>query len=460
MSLWGRATAAIRAAFGTARNALSLPDLGSGAWSFYGSYGNTETIEPTFEAYARDLYAGNAVVFGLIRTRIALFSEATFKFRRLSDKRLFGDAGLAVLEKPWPGGSTAELLARMEQDASLAGNAYVRNCGDWLERLRPDWVTIVSLVETDPKGHTRRKVVGYLYEPHDADRPDVEFYLTDEVAHWSPIPDPLANWRGMSWLTPVLREIKADRAMTEHREAFYRNAATPNLILKYKTKLQKEQVERISAQINARHGGPANAFRTMVLDEGADPMVVGSVLDDDGAMIQAAGENRIAVASGVPAIVAGLKEGLSAATLANYSEAVRSMADLLIRPNWRGACAALAILVKVPAGAQLWFDTGDIAALQEGEQDQAATLQTKAATASSLINAGYTPESVVSAIEAGDMTLLEHTGLYSVQLQPPGSKDPAPPADPAAGGAGGASEPAPGQPGTDAGGQQDGTETT
>jgi hypothetical protein len=31
------------------------------------------------------------------------------------------------------------------------------------------------------------------------------------VAHWSPIPDPLANFRGMSWLTPVLREIDADQ---------------------------------------------------------------------------------------------------------------------------------------------------------------------------------------------------------------------------------------------------------
>ena len=430
MGLWGRATAAVRVMFGAAAQSLTLPDLGS-SWVYYGSQTNTEKIEPTFEGYTLDAYYANAIVFGVIRTRLALFSEATFKWRNLADKKLWGDQALSLLEKPWPGGSTGELLARMEQDVSLAGNSYTRNCGDYLERLRPDWVIIVSLVDTDPNGYSRRQVVGYLYEPHDADRPDVEFYPAEQVAHWSPIPDPVANFRGMSWLTPVIKEIRADIAMTEHREAFYRNAATPSLILKYKTKLEKDQVDRIAAQVNARHGGPRNAFRTMVLDEGADPMVVGTALNEDGfAQIQAAGENRIAVAAGVPSIVAGLKEGLSAATLANYGEAMRAMADLTTRPNWRSACAALQTLVTVPDGSQLWFDTSDISALQEGQKEQAETLQVMAATASSLISAGYTPLSVIAALSSGDMTLLKHTGLFSVQLQPPGSQQPPPaPAD-------------------------------
>ncbi len=395
---------------------------------YYGSNTSRETIEPTFESYVENGYYSNAVVFGVIRTRLALFSEATFKWRRLSDKKLYGDPGLKLVEQPWPGGSTGELLARMEQDVSLAGNAYIRNCGDYLERLRPDWVVIVSLVDTDPNGYSRRQVVGYLFEPHDADRPQVEFYPVEQVAHWSPIPDPLANFRGMSWLTPVIKEIKADVAMTEHREAFYRNSATPNLILKYKSKLEQEQVNRIAAQINARHAGPKNAFRTMVLDEGADPMVVGSALNEDGfAQIQAAGENRIAVAAGVPSIVAGLKEGLNAATLANYSEAMRAMADLTTRPNWRSACAALQSLLKVPAGAQLWYDTSDISALQAGEKDQAEALQIQVATVMTAISAGSTLESAIQAIAAGDITLLKPSGYYSVQLQKPGAEDsPAP----------------------------------
>lgn len=392
------------------------------------SYGspNAEKIEPTFQQFAQLAYGGNAVVFGIINKRLKLFSEARFKFRNLSTKRLFGGTELLKLEQPWPNGSSGELWARMEQDASLAGNAYIRDAGDRLERLRPDWVTIVSVVSEDPIGREVREVVGYLYDPTDDTDREPEFFPVDEVAHWSPIPDPLANFRGMSWLTPVLREINADTAMTAHRDAYYRNAATPNLILKYAMKLSPEQKTRLAEAVAARHAGPDNAYRTMVLDEGADPMIVGAQLTDVFANVQSAGENRIAVAAGVPSIVIGLKEGLAAATLANYDSAMRAFADLEMRPNWRSACAALSKLVDVPPGAELWFDTSDIAALQDGEKDQADTFAIDAKTVASLVQAGYTPESVATAINARDMSLLTHTGLYSVQLQPAGSV-PAPP---------------------------------
>lgn len=413
-----------------ARSPLDLPvDVGDYVYGF--SYGtpNAEKVTPGFEQFAALAYAGNAVVFGIIHRRMQLFSEATFKWRQLSDKKLFGNADLAKLEVPWPNGTAGELLSRMEQDVSLAGNAFIRDCGDRLERLRPDLVTIVSVISDDSYGNQVREVIGYIYDPTmiDQDR-SVEYYPVDQVAHWSPTPDPLANFRGMSWLTPVLREINADTAMTEHRDAYFRNAATPNLILKYATKLSPEQKQKIADSAAARHGGPANAFRTMVLDEGADPQVVGSNLNDAAlASVQAAGENRIAVAGGVSAIVVGLKEGLDASTLANYDAAVRFTVDWTFRPNWRTACAALQKLVTVPPGAQLWFDTSDIAALQAGEQEKATTFATDAATADGLIQSGWTPESVKTALGARDMSLLIHTGLYSVQLQPAGSAPPAPP---------------------------------
>jgi predicted acetyltransferase len=36
----------------------------------------------------------------------------------------------------------------------------------------------------------------------------------------------------MSWLTPIVREIMADKAMTDHKLAFMENAATPNMVVK------------------------------------------------------------------------------------------------------------------------------------------------------------------------------------------------------------------------------------
>jgi len=379
--------------------------------------GSTESLLPVFTSFATDGYRGNSIVFSVILARLMLFSEAEFQFQNLTDRRLFGGTELAVLERPWPGGTTGDLLTRMMQDGDLAGSAFVRRGGDYLERLRPDWVDIVSADREDGS----REVVGYLYRRQDG-RPDSsEFYPGHEVAHWSPIPDPLAQWRGMSWLTPVVREINADSAMSQHKKAFFDNAATPNMIIKYAQKLNDDAIEKMSAQWQATHAGPRNGWKTAVLDNGADPTIIGHSFEQmNFTTVQAAGENRIAAAAGVPGIVVGLKEGLQAATYSNYEQAMRRFSDLTMRPLWRSATAALATLLEVPPGARLWYDTSAIAALRQGEMERAQTFKEKAFTATELIRGGYDPKTVASAVDAGDLSLLTHSGAIPTALYPDG----------------------------------------
>ena len=406
-----------------------VPDNGmSYVMSSFGTP-DSEKILPGFTNSA-DAYQSSGVVFGVILARLMLFSEAEFKFQNLTDKSLYGTQALSKLEHPWPGGTTGELLARMEQDASLAGNAFVRDAGTQLERLRPDWVTIVSELVRDPITDTEiRRVLGYLYEPPAPDEREADFYPVDEVAHWSPIPDPLASFRGMSWLTPVLREVDADRGLTDYKRAYLENAATPNMLVRYSQKIGNDRIARLRDQMHAKFGGPKNAFRTLILDEGADVTLLGHTMEQmTFTAVQAAGETRIAAAGGVPPIVVGLSEGLAAATYSNYGMAMRRFADLTMRPNWRSACAALAKLVEVPSDSRLWFDTNDIAALQEGEKERADTMQVLAAAANTLVTAGFSPESIKAALAATDVTLLKHTGMVSVQLQAPGSTPSALPA--------------------------------
>ena len=382
------------------------------------AYGATGYVNSTFGASGS---GGNAIVFALIDRRMSVFTEAKFKFRSLTDKHLYGTPALSVLENPWPDATTGDLLARMEQDASLGGNAYIRRTGldeHPLERLRPDWVTIVSKLVPDGLGGAVRQCIGFWYDPlADGDR-QPEFYPVDEVAHWAPIPDPLAQFRGMSWLTPVIRELSADIRMNEYRQAFFQNAATPNVVIKYSSKIAPERVERLQRMLKTKHTGIDGAFGTLVLDEGADLMVVGASME--GAAfdtLQAAGETRLCMAAGVPAIVAGARQGLQASQVGEYQQASRQFADLKMRPLWRSACAALAKLVAVPGGAELWYDTTDVSALQEGEQDKAATLARHSETINKLIMAGFEPDSVIRAVVANDLTLLVHTGLVSVQMQ-------------------------------------------
>ncbi len=389
----------------------ALPS-GSGMTVLATSYGtpDREPIVPGLASASEAAYSSNSIVFGAILARLMLFSEATFKFRNQRTKALFGSPDLATLENPWPNGTTGELLARMEQDVSLAGNAYIWNAGPQLVRLRPDWVTIVSELVSDGTGRRAyRRVIGYAFDPlvEAARYGGPQFFTVDEVAHWSPIPDPTAQWRGMSWLTPVIREIHADSMMTGYKARYLENAATPNLLIRYDRELKPGTVERLRERMQARYSGQDNAFKTLILDQGADATVVGNSFEQmNFTSVQAAGENRILIAAGVPGIVVGSKEGLMAATYSNYEQAMRRFADLTMRPLWRSACACLAKLVKVQPGARLWYDTSDIAALRQGEKERADTLQVKAAAVSALVAAGYEHDSIVAAVESGDLTQL------------------------------------------------------
>jgi phage portal protein BeeE len=389
---------------------------------------DNDNLLQNFENHARFAYGaqgeiGNTVVFSAIDRRASVFAEAVFKWRNKKTKRLFGNEDLRKLEVPWPDGTAGDLWTRLEQDASLAGNAYVRDCGYRLERLRPDWVWIISKIKLDDFGEQVREIVGYYYNPlNDLER-EPAYYTVDEVAHWAPIPDPLANFRGMSWLTPVIREIHADVQMSEFRDAYFRNAASPNVVIKYQQKIGPARIARLKNQIREKHSGAENAFETMVLDEGADMTVIGNSMESATFdALQAAGEARILMASGVPAMIVGAREGIRNSKIGEYDSALRSFADLKMRPNWRSACSALAKLVVAPRDAELWFDTRDVSALRQGEKDAADTMVQQATAANQFFMAGYEPTSIIDALSSGDVTLLVHTGLTSVQAQSASSK--------------------------------------
>lgn len=387
----------------------------------YGTDGQ-EPIGPQLASYAQAAYAANGVVFACVLARLLVFSEARFQWRQMVQGRpadLFGTAELAVLERPWTNGTTGELLGRMEQDVSLAGNSFWVRRQDRLVRLRPDWVTVVSASRSGEWWD--REVLGYSVQS--PDRPqDVTFLDVGQVAHYSPIPDPLCQWRGMSWLTPVVREIQADKAMMAHKLKFFENAATPNLAIKFDPQITAEQVDEFRRIVESHHAGWENAYRTLYLGGGADPTVIGSTMEQMSfKTTQGAGETRVAAAAGVPPVLVGLSEGLQAATYSNYGQARRRFADGTVRPLWRSAAASLQRLVAAPPGADLWYDDRDIPFLREDERDAAEIAGVQSRTIRTLMDAGFDPDAAVQAAATGDMRALTgtHTGLYSVQLQPP-----------------------------------------
>ena len=392
--------------------------------------GRDEPIGRDFAGLVAGAYKQNGVVFACISVRMLLFSEARFQFRQLRSGRpgdLFGAESLLPLERPWPGGTTGDLLSRAELDVSLAGNSFtVRRPGGRLKRLRPDWVTIVLGSESDADvgaGDVDAEVLGYVYEPGGpGSGREPQAFLREEVAHYAPYPDPTASFRGMSWLTPIVREIQADGAATNHKLSFFENGATPNMIVKFDPQVKKEQFDAAVEKIRAGHEGSGNAYRTMFLGGGADATVVGANMEQmDFKNTQGAGETRIAAAAGVPPVIVGLSEGLQAATYSNYSQARRRFADGTMRPLWRNIAGSLSTIIDVPSGAELWYDDRDIPFLQEDLQDAAEIQQKHAVAIKQLVDAGFEQASVVDAVTSGDLRRLKHTGLFSVQLQPAGT---------------------------------------
>lgn len=407
-----------------------------------------ERIENDFEGYVEGAYKRNGPVFACMLARQMVFSEARLTWRQFRGGRpgdLFGTTDLALLETPWPGGTTGELLVRMIQDADLAGNSYLTTADDEgrfgkaatgpgrrVVRMRPDWVTLILGSHSKDPYALDTKVVGYLYEPRSlsvagagpptgSSKPVL--LLPDEVAHFSPIPDPSARFRGMSWLTPVLREIQSDNSATSHKDAVFRNAATPSMVVKFARETTPDLFDQFVTRFKASHQGVDNAFKTLFLGGGADvtPLTF-DFRQLEFSQTQGKGESRIASAAGVPPSWVGFSEGLqgSALNAGNFSAARRRFADGTIRPLWRQASAALQVLVPPPAGAQLWYDGRDIAFLREDRKDAAEIQQMQAQTIRTLTDSGYTWDSVVAAVQAEDWSLLAHTGLFSVQLQPPG----------------------------------------
>lgn len=381
-------------------------------WQQSWSSGNVEQTPQSFQTFVDGAYKANGVVFACMLVRMLTFAQAEFKWQKLDDRSLFGTEGLLQVEKPWDGGSAGELLARMIQDVDLGGNFYAVDRGESLQRLQPDRVSIVL-------GDNKR-IAGYLYSESGV-LADAEVFTPLEVAHWSPIPDPSAVYRGMSPLTPIAREVDVDSGLTGYKTKYLKNAATPNMLVRYPQRIDERGMESLRERLNARHGGSGNAFKTMVLDAGADATVIGSTFEQMNLKaVQAAQETRIAAAFSVPPVIVGLSEGLAAATYSNYELAMRRFADLTMVPLWMSAVSALEKLVQVPTGSRLWFDTTHMPALRQTEKDRAETMRVFALAAGELIRAGYDPDTVATSLVAGDASLLAHTGAIPTALYPEG----------------------------------------
>lgn len=414
------------------------------------SYGkpDEEKIETDFLGFIRDVYKANGIVWACIATRQSIFSQARFQWIRYANGQPgqpFGSPELSLLERPWVGGTTGELLARAELDVSLAGNFWATTADDRgrfgkasrggpnrrVVRLRPDWVTMVIDAPSGNPNALDARVVAISYKPpavNGKEAPEV-LLMPEEVCHYSPHPDPAAQYRGMSWLTPIIREIQADKSATKHKLKFFQNAATPNLAVSMAKEVTPDNFKKFIDLMDAQHKGVENAYKTLYTAGGADVTVVGADMKQlDFKTTMGHGETRIAAAAGVHPVIVALSEGLQGSSLnaGNFNAARRLTADKSFRYWWQVVAASLQNLIELPpnpTGVELWPDLREVSFLQEDRKDQAEIQAQNAVALRALIDAGWKPDAAVQFLATNDLNALigQHSGLFSVQLQPPNS---------------------------------------
>lgn len=398
------------------------------------TYGITDTPTPTnFAEFVSGAYAANGIVFAAAVARASLFAEARFKYRRYTDGGLFGGPGLRRLER-FPGErSSVAFLTRMFGYADFGANAWIVDSPEGLRLLRPDWVQPVVGSMHEPVEREQDipdgDLIGIVYHPGGYQRGRRGIvYLPDEFRHWKTADDPLSGWGGgMSWLSPVVREVMGDNTINLHKLMFFQNGATPNAVVTFGDALDPTGYDAWVDAFEKKKVGVRNAYKTVYLPSGTTLTPIGKDFQQiDLKAVQGAGETRIAVAAGIPAVVLGISEGLAGSSLneGNYTAARRRFADLTMRPLWRSVCGALAPFAPPPDdGSELWYDDRDIPFLQEDMKDAADIAQTQAIAVRNLVDAGFSADAAVVAVSTGNLSALvgKHSGLFSVQLQPPGS---------------------------------------
>jgi hypothetical protein len=399
--------------------------------------GNREEIAANFSGLIAGAFKSNGVVFACMLARQVLFSEARFQFQQMRGGRpgdLFGTGDLSVLERPWPGGTTSDLLSRAIQDADLAGTAFlVRTRRDRIRRLRPDWVTMLigsPFPDAEPEDDADdidAELLGILYHPGGPGKGrDPERIPVENVAVFAPIPDPAAKFRGMSWLMPIIRDIEGDTAASNHKLNYFDKGATVNLVVQTGVSDPTKFQEWVRAFRREHTGGDSS--RTLFVSPGADAKAIGSTLQEaDFRNVSASSETRIAAASLLHPTIIGLSEGLQGSSLntGNFEAAARLTANKFLRPTWRNFSGSLENIVPAPAGSRLWYDDRDVPFLAEDIEKAAKVHQTHATTIDTLLKAGFKADAVLDAVTAGDFERLRgaHTGYLSVQLQPPLAAD-------------------------------------
>ncbi len=319
--------------------------------------------ERNYQAQAREAMMRNAVAYRCIR--MIAEAAASVKLVAVQDGAPVDGGGLlALLDRPAPGMTRADLFERWYGTLLVSGNVYVQAVGQGaqvreLHLLRPDRVAVIPGRDGWPAGFEytidgRRQVLDGEVIPG-----------VDEVLH-AKLFHPLDDHYGLSPVGAAAHAIDIHNTATLWNKALLDNAARPSGALVYTAggHLSGEQFDRLKGELEQSFQGARNAGRPMLLEGGLDWKAMSmSPREMDFIEIKNAAAREIALALGVPPMLLGIPGDN---TYANYAEANRSFWRQTVLPLSERTARALEQWLG-PAfedGTELRLDLDRVDALQ------------------------------------------------------------------------------------------------
>ena len=346
-----------------------------------------------YQAYARDGYQRNEIVFSAIELRATSAAEPPVigrrkvgEARRRQVRAWLVDNGVSamqadyhvknlhedvtehplidLLRKPNPFMEAYEFWSTVVMHRDLAGNAYALKgraangdvVGLWL--LRPDRVRVVP--ESPHLISAYRYTLGgqsVLIPPED-------------IIHFR-TRHPLEDHYGQPPMMAITGRVNVDNYMRDFVAAFFRNGGQPGAVLAIKNKLSQEAKDDLREQMRNAYAGPAGWFDWLVLDANeASYTPLQMQLGQRGLVVpelNAISESRISMAFGIPGSILGLLIGYESSSYANQRQAWENFWDITMSPLFIELIAPLtrSLLPEFGGLDELLFDLSQVRALQE-----------------------------------------------------------------------------------------------
>lgn len=173
------------------------------------------------------------------------------------------------------------------------------------EIIRPTQFLVVSGIQMNPltdKGGNQGNLFGWEFSGGG----QLEKFTTLEV-HQTRNFNPYDRFHGIGPATAAEQSINYTYAAELFNTAALQNGAEPGAILTSQNRLEKEQVDSLRSQFDARHAGAGRAKRTAILTGGMDIKTVAmNMVDMDVANLTTMSDKKICSVFGVPPGVVGL----------------------------------------------------------------------------------------------------------------------------------------------------------